>query len=39
MKTGIRTVIAVVLVALGCALLISAGDKHSTTDPLEMDTK
>lgn len=37
MKTGIRTVIAVVLVALGCALLICAGDKHSTTDLLQID--
>jgi len=36
-KTGTRTVIAVVLVALGCALLICAGDKHSTTDLLQID--
>jgi len=38
-KTGTRTVIAVVLVALGCALLICAGDRHSTTELLEMDAK
>lgn len=37
MKDGARMVIAVVLVALGCALVICAGEKHSSTDLLQID--